>query len=334
MSDSLDTALAEFSSREVVIAELASKYAGLTTDTKEGYEAVRVGIGELRNLRSEIEKRRVALKADALEWGRKVDGEAKRLTAAVLAIEEPLKLAKQVVDDEKERIRKEKEAAERAKAEAILQARIEAEQAKRQAAHEAEQERLRVEGEKLAAERAAMEAERKVIEEQRRAEQAKVDAERKEIEAARRAEQEKIAAERAAIEAERRAIEQERQKQERAEFERQAKVIAEQAAREKVELERIAAEQAAIAKAKADEEERQRLEAMRPDAEKLRAFASQIRCLDLPVIQSDGAQHALVVAGGMLTQAASGLDAWADSVEPAPAKKKRAKKQVMETAAN
>ena len=89
-------------------------YAALEATTPKGYEEVRKAIGDLRGLRVAIEDRRKELKKDSLEFGRLVDGEAKRITALIEGIEEPLKLKKAAVDDEKERLRKEKEAAEKA----------------------------------------------------------------------------------------------------------------------------------------------------------------------------------------------------------------------------
>jgi len=67
---------------------------------KAAYELVRVGIREVVSLRTGIEKRRKELKADALEYSRKVDATAKEISSRVEAVEGKLKAAKQVVDDE------------------------------------------------------------------------------------------------------------------------------------------------------------------------------------------------------------------------------------------
>jgi threonine aldolase len=53
----------------------------------------------------------VALKADALEYGRVVDSVAKRITAEIESVENVLSAAKQIVDDEKARVKREAEAA-------------------------------------------------------------------------------------------------------------------------------------------------------------------------------------------------------------------------------
>jgi hypothetical protein len=92
------------------LAELGAKYAlAPTIEGTEGYKLVVAGLAETRTLRVGVEKKRKELKADALEWGRKVDGEAKRITERLEAIEEPLKAAKEKADAEKEKIRAEKE---------------------------------------------------------------------------------------------------------------------------------------------------------------------------------------------------------------------------------
>lgn len=103
-----------------VLSEMASQYAGLTADTKEGYEEVRKAIGVCVKTRTGIEAKRKELNEDALKWQRSVNAEAKRLTGLVEVIEEPLKAKKKAVDDEVERKRKELEERHRAK----IQARI------------------------------------------------------------------------------------------------------------------------------------------------------------------------------------------------------------------
>ena len=104
------------------IATLKAELAGLTADTPERYEIVRLGIAKCRDARVGIEKTRVDLKRDALEFGRKVDAEAKRLTSAIEDIESPLKAAKKEVDEAEERKRKAKEEAERIEREAVAKA--------------------------------------------------------------------------------------------------------------------------------------------------------------------------------------------------------------------
>src|SRR5258708_2423843 len=180
--------LVKYSPSDAAIAEIKEKCLPLKADTPQGYELVRVALGEIRTLRTSIEKRRVELKADALAWGRKVDSEAHRITNLLLEIEEPLKAKKQIVDDEKERVAREKvEAAESAQAERIA-AELAVREAMFKAARDAEETRLKVETDRVA-------AERKALMEEYRLERIRILAEQK-------AEQERLTEERRSYEAE------------------------------------------------------------------------------------------------------------------------------------
>lgn len=335
MSES--AALVTYAVTEEQIVETKARYAALSCDTPKGYEEVRLAIAEVRDARVAVEKRRVELKADALAYGRLVDSKAKELTAMLLEIEEPLKAKKQAVDDEKARIRAEAEAAKRAAIEAEIAAKRAEEEEQARLAREAEEKRLaevraalEAERAKLAEAQAALEAARKAEEERieaaAREERARVEAakkaeeerqrvERERIEAERRAEEAKLAAirkaeeerlaserraeeerqraERAAIEAERKAVAAAREAQERAEFERQAKLRAEREAAEKAERAKREAAEA---------------EARRPDVEKVRAFAAQLREIVMPTVNDPGLADALVVAWDALGSIADELE--------------------------
>src|SRR5688572_20138068 len=65
------------------------------------YDDRRKAIATCRDLRVAVESTRVRLKRGALVFGRKVDATAKHYTALLEAIEEPLKLTKGAIDDEK-----------------------------------------------------------------------------------------------------------------------------------------------------------------------------------------------------------------------------------------
>ncbi len=262
------TQIVAYSVTDEKITELRNEFEGSTAITKEGYEDCRRGIAICRNLRSEVEKKRVELKADALAYGRKVDSEAKRITAMLTDIEEPLKLEKAKVDDEKDRIKREKEAAELAKVEAELKAKRDAEEAAAKAVREAEAAKLAEERKKLDAERAAIDAER-----------AKQRAEQDRIDAAQRAEREKI-------EAERLAVERQKQAAELAEFERQAKVKAEEDARAKVEQERVEADRRQQELERSCAEHVKQMEALKPDKEKIHAFAARLRTVEPPNVKT------------------------------------------------
>lgn len=102
--------------------------------TREGYEQGKTCIQQCTKLRSAIEAKRKALKEPALEWGRKVDAEAKALVGLVEELEAPLKERKLLVDREEEARRREAERAER--------------EANERAAQEAAAERAKLEAER------------------------------------------------------------------------------------------------------------------------------------------------------------------------------------------
>ena len=85
-------ALAEFSRVEAGIAALTKAYAGVVYDvtTTEGMGAAREARRIIREPRYEVEKVRKDAKAPLLALGKEIDAEAKRITAALLAIEEPI----------------------------------------------------------------------------------------------------------------------------------------------------------------------------------------------------------------------------------------------------
>jgi colicin import membrane protein len=278
----------DYSITDDALALLRQNYHGLSAETTAGYEQVRKAIADLRQRRVAVEAKRKELKADALEYGRKVDGEAERITSALEAIEAPLKREKQRVDDEAERRRRAVEDAKRQKIEAELRAAREAEEAKARAARAEEEARLAAEREKLAAERAAMEAERAEETKRQQAERARIEAEQKaeraRIEAEQKAAMEKVEAERHRMETERKRIEAE-QKAEREKLEAERRRLAcEEAARQA----KLDAEREAIARAAREKEMEERrkveaaelaarLEALKPDAAKLAALPGIIR---------------------------------------------------------
>ena len=105
------------------IAKLRSEYMGLTVasiEDKRGFDLVRAARMDVREKRCAVERTRKALKAEALEYGRTVDGEAKRLTALLEPIETHLENQERIITEEVERRRAAKETAEKAR----LQARI------------------------------------------------------------------------------------------------------------------------------------------------------------------------------------------------------------------
>lgn len=265
------------------IAEAKAKYAGLSCDTPAGYEQVRLAIAHVRTTRVAVEDRRVALKADALAYGRLVDSRAKEITALLVEIEEPLKAKKQAVDDEKARARAEAEAAKLRALEAEIAARRAAQEEEARLVREAEEKRLAEERAALEAERAKLAEAQAALEAARAAEAAawkRAEAERiARMEAERKAEADRIEA---AARAERDRLEAER----RAEAERQ-----------RAERDRIAAEKRAA-----------EIAALRPDLEKIAAFSAQIRALVPPEMADPRLTRELIAPSAALARVADDLD--------------------------
>jgi len=307
-----ETQVVKYDVTDAAIAEMKEMYMGLViTDIndQEQYDVVHKAHMTVKGKRIEVDKKRKELKADALEWSRKVQDEANRIFALIEPIESHLKAEKQKVQDEKDRIEKERvdkikgeidswtnayhgmngtgkvgdlkeyiskletvrdlispelyfeftgEAIEtcnnllsRAKQDLDNRIRLDKEEAERKA-----------EAERLAAERTELEKLRKEQEERDRIEREKREAEQAKIDEANR----KLQAEKDALEAEKKA---EQERKDREEFERQAKIKAE--AEAKAAAEREAKEKAEREKRRKEEAIRQ--EALRPDKEKLAAFA-------------------------------------------------------------
>lgn len=255
------TPLVRYHVTKADIENTRSVYAALSCETTEGYESVRKAIAFCRTTRTKVEQRRKELKADSLEWGRKVDGSAKELTALIESIEKPLQAKKDAVDAEKDRVKREAEEAAKREAEAA-----------ERAARDAEEARVK-------AERAALDAEREAL-------------------AAQRAELERAQSE----------LKEAREKADREEFERQTRIQAEKDAAAQAERDRLAAEEARVAAAERQAELARRLEALKPDAEKLWAFAASINTLTAPEVQSDEARQALDAALAALVDVTTALD--------------------------
>jgi len=292
VSGQIDSMPVLFSVSDAKIAEIRAKYAFLDADTSDDcYEECRKAIATTRTLRVEIEKQREQLKRPALDYGRRVDAEAKRLTLALKEIEQPLQASKDKVDEERARAKREAEQAERARIEAEQQKQRDAERARLRVEQEAAEARLKAEREQFEAEQARALAEQERIEAQQREERERIER----IEALHRQEREQIEAEKRRLEEDRRRLEQaeadrqaairaEAEARERAERERQEAI--ERAERERVEAERRAKEAADRAKAEAE-----RLEALKPDIELIRELASQLKVLRMPSVTTTEGQR-------------------------------------------
>jgi len=112
--------VAEYNSTNAALAVLKQKYSTVPdANTDDGYAFIKSGIKELTGLRTSLEEARKREKAPYLQAGQIIDAEAKRITAELVALEDPMKSAKKVVDDRIERERKERVAHLQMKVDAI-----------------------------------------------------------------------------------------------------------------------------------------------------------------------------------------------------------------------
>lgn len=111
------TAIAEYSETAAALAELRQKYANAVFDvgSREGMHSAVKARAEVKGYRVALEKKRVELKAPALERSRLIDAEAKRITAELEALEIPIDSLIKAEETRKEREKAEREAAEAAR---------------------------------------------------------------------------------------------------------------------------------------------------------------------------------------------------------------------------
>src|SRR6185312_14691416 len=115
------TAIAEYSETAAALAGLRKKHEGVVFDVTVPKEmrAAKEARAELRTLRTGLEKKRVEIKAPALERCRLIDAEAKRITAELVSLEEPIDVQIKAEEARAEMARLEKLEAERLRVEAI-----------------------------------------------------------------------------------------------------------------------------------------------------------------------------------------------------------------------
>ena len=282
---------------DAAIEELKQELTGLAE-----YSAVSKGITKVRTLRTRIEATRKQLKADSLAWGRKVDAEAKRITEALEAIEEPLKRLKQQIDEAKEREKAAIEAARRVEIEnrirlfadleypinPLVVAEFTKEELNEELAKASEAFKAVLADRKLKAEQAEAERLRVIAEEKSKAEALRLERialakERAELEAEKAKRDEADRLRREAVEEQERIarIEQARIKAEQEEAHRKANEALEaeraklQAERDKLEAKQRE-DQAKIDAERSAKQEAERLEMLKPDAEKIMQYGRSI----------------------------------------------------------
>jgi hypothetical protein len=285
------TELVKYSVTDEALAQYRKEFLPLTIkglDDVEGYEKVRDARLFIKGERVNVEKKRVELKASALEYGRAVDAEAKRITVAIEEVESHLMAEQKKIDDEKARIKFEKEQREKLPERQAKLAEIGAEISEAEFLTLDDVAFAEVLNTLTAAKLEKQRLEQEERDRQQKAEQERIEAEKKAIE------QQKLDAERE----ERHKAEVEEAKRKAAEDARiQAAIDA-----KRKEDERMAAE--AVARAEAE-----RIEAERPDREKLEHFAEFFFRLQFPEVTTKKAKAKLAKVEKLIGEIVSELQA-------------------------
>ena len=342
-TDTNINSLAILDNREAALIALRDKYSGMKIngiEDREGYKAVRAARLELKGERVQVKKDGEALRERAVQFAKKVIGREKELIAIIARTEDELAAEEQRIDEERERLRIQKEREEQE----ALQKRIDAlakfgyaedlytlsimpeedfqallghaegeylKEQERIAAEKAEQERQRrEEEERRQLEREQLEQARR--EQERKEEEIRIEVERlrklekriakeqKEREDAIRKEQERKEAElrtmREELEKEKNRIaEENRLEQARAEAAERARIEEQERIKREAEEKELAAQRAEI--------EAKRQEALKPDKEKLIAFARRISEIEPPLLNTVEAINLSGEAIDLLTKA-------------------------------
>lgn len=115
------TEIAEYSRTEAALTDLRARMANVEYDvtTVKGLAVAKADRAEVRGLRTSLEATRKQIKAPALAHCKLIDDEAKRITAELLKLEEPIDQQIKVREAELEAERAAREAAEKARITAI-----------------------------------------------------------------------------------------------------------------------------------------------------------------------------------------------------------------------
>ena len=173
------TSIAEYSKTEAVLSDLATRYKDARYDVakREGMAMAIKARAEIRGWRVGLEKTRVEIKAPALKRTQEIDSEARRITAVLAALEDPIDAQIKSEETRKENERLAVERAAQAKIEAEQQAIRDAEQ-KRMDAERAEIMRRQAELDQAEHDRVAAEqATRQKIEDEQRAARERIEVE-------------------------------------------------------------------------------------------------------------------------------------------------------------
>lgn len=244
------------------VARLGEQFRGLRATDNKSYEVVKKARATMRSGRTELDRRRKSLKADAIAYGKLVDSEAAKIVEAILEVENPLANEIERYEQERDAARLAAEQAEREKIEAEIRAKQEAEEAERQRVLAEQQATIDAQRAELEAARKQM-AEARAAEEERRRKEQEAEDERRRIEA------EKLERERAELQAIRDKLEAERRAVEEAEAKRKEAERLEQEAKDRAAREEVEAARRKL------EEERKRLEAEQAAKEKAEREAAE-----------------------------------------------------------
>jgi len=312
----IEQALKKYNVTDKSLQELEKKCLSVKVfdvDDKKGYAVAKTTKGEVRSIRIQVEKTRKQLKADSLAFGRAVDREAVRITNILTPLEDHLSNQEKIVDDEKERIKAEKEEKLKQKAKARVDVLIsngmvfdglslykflnlkisDVDVREWKDEHfytfinELEQcfkeEALRIQLEKKAEEEL-------MIQQKEEAEKLRKISEKQEEE------RKKLEEERRKIEAEKRAIEQEKQEKIMAErMKQKAEAQAERDMEDKLRREKEEQRQ--------QEEEEKRRKLLLPDSEKLKEIAVYLDGIVLPQLEHKASSDLLTEAMSYIKKA-------------------------------
>jgi len=318
----------EYNITDTFLAELAERYKDV--DAYKDHDVAKAAAKECQQLRKTLEEKRVELKKDALEYGRAVDGEANRIKAAIVKVEDPIKTQLDEIRDA-EKIKEQARVDEIESQLAVLRAYGQETDGKTLAelqewqdklneleiteevfqefreqaigAKAESESRLRIAiGHKQAAEEEAakLEQQRKEQEE----EQAKLDAQREEIEEGQR----KLREQQEAAEA------KAKEEQETKDAERQAELDAQQAEIDKQNAEKEEQERKEREKAEAEAAAARQAE-LAPDKEKLERLANIIEATELPTVASQQAEDVISYVKSEIKSIANNIRHYAGEME-------------------
>jgi hypothetical protein len=121
----MSTSIQAYSKTEAALATLRESYKDVVYDvtTSDGMRSAKEARAEIRTWRTDLEKERVKVKADALAHCKRVDAEAKRITKELEALEDPIDAQIKIEEGKKEAERKLlEEVAAKAEAERVANA--------------------------------------------------------------------------------------------------------------------------------------------------------------------------------------------------------------------